>query len=154
MPMPYRMVVRSSGGPDVIERENFTPDPPAPGELLIAQEAIGLNFIDTYYRTGLYQAPLPLVLGSESAGTFLETGAAVEGFKPGDKVGGFNGAGAYATHRLLAADRTVKLPDAISFEDAAATMLKGFTASYLAEDMIALKPGQVALVHSAAGGVG
>ncbi len=148
------MVARVFGGPEVIERETFDPGSPAPGELLIAVEAVGLNFIDTYYRTGLYPAPLPLTLGSESAGTVVAVGAGVSGFAPGDRVGCVSAPGAYATHQRIPADRVVRLPDDVSAEAAAATMLKGFTACYLAEDTISLQPGDTALVHAAAGGVG
>lgn len=151
---PWRMVVRKFGGPEVIEREDFDPGKPGQGEVLVENEAIGLNFIDTYYRTGLYDAPFPIALGSESVGTIVELGAGVTEFAVGDRVGSVSAPGAYATHRILPAARIVRVPDGISAEDAAATMLKGFTACYLAEDTIALKAGQVALVHSAAGGVG
>ena len=150
----YRMIVRRIGGPEAIELEKFDPGLPGAGELLVKNEAIGLNFIDTYYRTGLYHAPLPIALGSESAGTVLAVGSDVTGFKPGDRVGSVSAPGAYATHRLIPAGRAVLVPDDISAEYAAATMLKGFTACYLAEDTVALSAGQTALVHSAAGGVG
>ena len=143
MTQPWRMVVRAFGGPEVIEREDFDPGQPRPGEVLVENEAIGLNFIDTYYRTGLYDAPFPIALGS-----------GVHGLAGGDRIGSVSAPGAYATHRILPADRVVPVPAGISAEDAAATMLKGFTACYLAEDTIALRAGQVALVHSAAGGVG
>jgi NADPH:quinone reductase len=151
---PWRMIARAFGGPDVIEREEFDPGLPGPGELLVRNEAIGLNFIDTYYRTGLYDAPLPITLGSESAGTVIAVGAETQGFAPGDRVGSVSAPGAYATHRLIPAARAVRLPDDVSSMDAAATMLKGFTACYLAEDTISLAAGHIALVHSAAGGVG
>lgn len=151
---PYRMIARAFGGPEVIEREEFNPGAPGPGELLIAVEAAGLNFIDTYFRTGLYPAPLPFRFGSESAGTVLAVGAGVAHFVPGDRVGCVSAPGAYASHQRLPADRAVRLPDDISAEVAAAVLLKGFTACYLAEDILALQPGQTALVHSAAGGVG
>lgn len=154
MSTAWRMVARAFGGPDVIEREDFDPGRPGEGELLVQNEAIGLNFIDTYYRTGLYDAPLPIALGSESAGVVVEVGPGVTGFAPGDRVGSVSAPGAYATHRIIPAARAVRIPEGVSNEDAAATMLKGFTACYLAEDTIALSPGQVALVHSAAGGVG
>lgn len=154
MNTPWRMVVRAFGGPEVIEREVFDPGQPGPGELLITNEAIGLNFIDTYYRSGLYNAPLPLALGSESAGMVTAVGQGVTGFAPGDRVGSVSAPGAYATHRIVPAARAVRIPEGVSTEDAAATMLKGFTACYLAEGTTALSPGQVALVHSAAGGVG
>jgi NADPH:quinone reductase len=152
--MAWRMIVRAFGGPEVIEREDFDPGQPGEGELLIANEAIGLNFIDTYYRTGLYDAPLPLALGSESAGIVVAVGRGVTDFAPGDRVGSVSAPGAYATHRIVPAARVVRIPDGVSSEQAAATMLKGFTACYLAEDTASLRPGQVALVHSAAGGAG
>ncbi len=150
----WRMVARRHGGPEVIEREAFDPGEPGAGELLVAQEAVGLNFIDTYYRTGLYPAPLPTPLGAEGAGRIVAVGADVRDFAPGDRVGCASGLGAYATHRIIAADRAIHIPDDVSSADAAAMMLKGMTACYLAEDLIALKAGQVALVHAAAGGVG
>lgn len=148
------MIIRRFGGPEVIEREDFDPGEPGAGELLVRNEAIGLNFIDTYYRTGLYDAPLPIALGSESAGVVVAVGPGVTDFSPGDRVGSVSAPGAYATHRIVPASRAVRIPDGVSSEDAAATMLKGFTACYLAEDTIALTKGQTALVHSAAGGVG
>ncbi len=154
MTRPWRMVARRHGGPEVIEREDFDPGLPGGGEVLIAQEAVGLNFIDTYFRTGLYPAPLPTPLGAEGAGRIAAVGPGVTGFAVGDRVGCASGLGAYATHRIVPADRLVRIPDAISMEDAAAMMLKGMTACYLAEDTIHLSPGQTALVHAAAGGVG
>ncbi|KKW94152.1 quinone oxidoreductase [Sphingobium sp. LB126] len=148
------MVARSHGGPGVITCENFDPGDPGEGEVLIEQHAVGLNFIDTYYRSGLYHAPLPILLGSEGAGHVVAVGPGVSRFAVGDKVGCVSGLGAYATHRIVPADKAVKIPDAVSLDDAAAIMLKGMTACYLAEDSIALQAGQVALVHAAAGGVG
>ncbi|WP_336961978.1 quinone oxidoreductase [Sphingobium aquiterrae] len=150
----WRLVVRTPGGPEAIVREGFALPAPGPGELLIAQDAVGLNFIDTYYRSGLYPAEPPFTLGSESAGHVIALGDGVTGFAVGDRVGCASGLGAYATHRIIAADRAVHIPDGISLEDAAAMMLKGMTACYLAEDTISLGRGQVALVHAAAGGVG
>lgn len=150
----WRMVARSHGGPEVITCENFDPGDPGEGEVLIEQHAVGLNFIDTYYRSGLYHAPLPILLGSEGAGHVIAVGPGVSRFAVGDKVGCVSGLGAYATHRIVPADKAVKIPDAVSLDDAAAIMLKGMTACYLAEDSIALQAGQVALVHAAAGGVG
>jgi NADPH2:quinone reductase len=150
----WRMVATAYGGPEVIARQDFDPGVPGDGEMLVAQEAIGLNFIDTYYRTGLYPAPLPVALGSEGAGTVVAVGDGVSGFAVGDRVGCASGLGAYASHRIIAADKAVRLPAAIPAEDAAAMMLKGMTACYLAEDTIDLTAGQVALVHAAAGGVG
>jgi NADPH2:quinone reductase len=148
------MVATRHGGPEVIAREDFDPGAPGEGEVLIAQDAIGLNFIDTYYRTGLYPAPLPTVLGSEGAGRIEAIGPGVSDFAVGDMVGCASGLGSYATHRIVPANRVVRIPDGVSTQDAAAMMLKGMTACYLAEDSVALQPGQVALVHAAAGGVG
>lgn len=150
----WRMVARGHGGPEVIYREDFDPGTPSEGEILIAHEAVGLNFIDTYYRTGLYPAPLPTPLGAEGAGRIVAVGSGVHGFSVGDRVGCATGLGAYATHRIVPADQTVSIPDGVSATDAAAMMLKGMTACYLAEDMTSLQPGQVVLVHAAAGGVG
>ena len=154
MAQAWRMVIRETGGPEVIEREDFHPAPPAEGEVLIAQDAIGLNFIDTYHRSGLYSTPLPLTLGVEGAGYVAAVGPGVEGLAVGDKVGAAGGFGAYATHRTVAADRVIKIPAEIGTDEAAAMMLKGMTACFLAEDTLPLQSGQVALVHAAAGGVG
>lgn len=148
------MIVPRHGGPEVMERETFEIPEPGPGEVVFETEAIGLNFIDTYFRTGLYKAPLPIALGSESAGTAIAVGPGVETLKAGDKVGSLSGSGAYASHRLCSAAQTVKLPGDIDTRTAAATMVKGFTACYLAEDIEPLEAGQWALVHSAAGGTG
>lgn len=150
----YRLVIHAPGGPEAIQRESCSFPDPGGGELLIATEAVGLNFIDVYYRTGLYAAELPITLGSESAGRIVAIGSDVDGFTVGDRVGCVQGDGAYASHRLINASQAVRLPDAISAEIAAAVMLKGFTASYLAEDIVPLEAGAFALVHSAAGGVG
>jgi NADPH2:quinone reductase len=150
----YRLIVRDAGGPDAIEIEQCSFDRPGAGELLIQTEAVGLNFIDVYYRTGLYPAAFPIPLGSETAGHVVAVGTGVDGYQVGDRIGCAQGDGAYATHRIVKAAQAVHLPDGISAETAAASMLKGFTACYLAEDIITLKAGDLALVHSAAGGVG
>jgi NADPH2:quinone reductase len=154
MVQAWRMVARSHGGPEVIAREDFDPGTPGEGEILIEQDAVGLNFIDTYYRSGLYPAPLPTPLGSEGAGRVAAVGPGVTAFALGDRVACASGLGAYTTHRMVEAERAVKIPDGLTTEDAAAMMLKGMTACYLAEDSLTLEPGQVALVHAAAGGVG
>ncbi|GGA04415.1 MULTISPECIES: quinone oxidoreductase family protein [Sphingobium] len=154
MTQAWRMVARTHGGPEVIAREEFDPGLPGEGELLIAQDAVGLNFIDTYFRSGLYPAPLPTPIGAEGAGHVAAVGPGVTGFAVGDKVGCAVGLGAYATHRMVRADQTVRIPDAVTTQDAAAMMLKGMTACYLAEDIVTLDAGQFALVHAAAGGVG
>jgi NADPH2:quinone reductase len=150
----WRMAVRELGGPEVIEREDFAWPEPGPGEVLFETEAVGLNMIDTYFRKGLYKAPLPIALGSESAGTVIAVGQDVNTVSVGDRVGAFTGAGGYATHRLCSSSQVVKLPADIDARTAAATLVKGFTACYLAEDIEPLEPGQWALVHSAAGGTG
>lgn len=150
----YRMIARRHGGPEVIEREDFTIPSPGPGELVIETEAIGLNFIDTYYRKGLYPDPLPISLGSESVGRIIAVGQGVSGFTVGERIGTTSAGGAYATHRLLKADKAMRIPEGIAPEIAAAVMLKGLTACYLAEDTFPAARGHVALVHSAAGGVG
>lgn len=150
----YRLVIHEHGGPEAIAVEDCTFTTPAPDELLIETEAVGLNFIDVYYRIGLYPAALPITLGSESAGRVIAVGDGVEGFAVGERVGCAQGDGAYASHRAVKAAQAVRLPAHISSEVAAASMLKGFTACYLAEDIVPLKHGDLALVHSAAGGVG
>lgn len=150
----YRMIVRAHGGPEVIEREAFEVPSPGPGEVLIETEAVGLNFIDTYYRKGLYPDALPIALGSESVGRILAVGEGVSGFAAGDRVGTTQNGGAYASHRPIPAGKAMRIPAGISPETAAAIMLKGLTACYLAGDTFAAGAGHIALVHSAAGGVG
>lgn len=142
------------GGPDVLELVEADVAAPGPGEILIRQTAIGLNFIDTYHRTGLYPVPLPSGLGLEAAGVVEAAGAGV-GLAPGSRVGYCWGPiGAYASHRVIAADRVVALPDAVSDETAAAGLLKGCTAEFLIERCARVERGQSALVQAAAGGVG
>ncbi|WP_232495159.1 quinone oxidoreductase family protein [Novosphingobium kaempferiae] len=150
----YRMIVRAHGGPEVIEREDFAVPSPGPGEVVIETEAVGLNFIDTYYRKGLYPDALPISLGSESVGRIVALGDGVTGLSVGDRVGTTQNGGAYATHRAIPAAKAIRIPEGIAPEIAAAVMLKGLTACYLAEDTFPAKAGDVALVHSAAGGVG
>ena len=151
----YRLLVRRFGGPEAIEREEIGSLEPAAGEATVRHEAVGLNFIDTYHRSGLYPVGLPSGLGSEAAGVVEAVGSGVEGFAPADRVGYFTGPpGAYATHRSVAADRLVKLPEGIGAETAAAAMLKGCTAEYLIERCARVRAGQTVLVHAAAGGVG
>ncbi len=154
MTQAYRMIVRQHGGPDVIEREDMDTPVLAHGQVLVATEAIGLNYIDTYFRTGLYPGDLPLTLGHEGAGRVAAVGPGVTAFSVGDRVASGTGKGSYTTHWVVSQDQLVALPDSIDSTDAAAMMLKGMTACYLAEDVLPLKAGQVALVHAAAGGVG
>lgn len=151
----WRMVVRRTGGPDVLERERFDPDGPDADEVLLEHRAVGLNFIDTYHRSGLYPVPLPLVPGSEAAGRVVSLGEKVTDFAVGDRVAYAGGPpGGYATHRVVAADRLIRLPDALCDQDAAAILLKGCTVEMLAERCAPVSTGDWALVHAAAGGVG
>jgi len=131
-----------------------TPEP-GPGEALIKQRAVGLNYIDVYFRTGLYKAPcMPLIIGQEGAGEVTAVGNGVTVVKAGDRVAYAGPIGAYATNRVIPADRLVKLPDAISFETGAAMMLQGMTAQYLVHRTYQVKAGDTIVVHAAAGGVG
>jgi NADPH:quinone reductase len=144
-----------TGGPEVLIAEPVELAAPGPGQARIRHEAVGLNFIDTYFRTGLYPVELPGGLGNEAAGIVEAVGSEVHDFRAGDRVGYFTGpVGAYATHRIVEVPRLVKLPDGISTEEAAAAMLKGCTAEYLIERCASVQPGQAVLVHAAAGGVG
>ena len=143
------------GGPEVLRVEDVDVPHPAAGEVIVRHEAVGVNFIDTYHRSGLYPAALPSGLGSEAAGVVEGVGEGVSEFGVGDRVGYFTGPlGAYATCRAIAADRLVRLPDNVSSEDSAAAMLKGCTAEYLVERCARVRAGQAVLVHAAAGGVG
>jgi NADPH2:quinone reductase len=152
---PYSFVLRKTGGPEVLEAEHIDVPRPGPGQVLVRHEAVGLNFIDTYHRSGLYKLPLPSGLGAEAAGVIEALGEGVDDFHEGQRVGYFTGPlGAYATHRAVDASRLVALPDAVSAEQAAASMLKGCTAEYLIERCARVQPGETVLVHAAAGGVG
>ena len=149
--------IHEHGGPEVLKFEDVDPGKPGRGEILIEHGAIGLNFIDVYYRTGLYPPPggsLPLTPGGEGAGKVLEVGQGVTGLKPGDRVAYAVGVGGYAEQRIVAADRVVKVPDGISDEQAAGMMLKGMTAEYLLRRTFKVKKGDTILFHAAAGGVG
>jgi NADPH2:quinone reductase len=152
---PYAFILRETGGPEVLEAEHIDVPSPGPGEVLVRNAAVGLNFIDTYHRSGLYKLPLPSGLGGEGAGVVESVGEGVTGLREGLRVGYFTGPlGSYATHRTIAADKLVKLPDSVSFEEAAAAMLKGCTAEYLIERCARVEAGQTVLVHAAAGGMG
>jgi NADPH2:quinone reductase len=147
--------IHTNGGPEVMKWEDVPTPEPGPGEALIHQHAVGLNYIDVYFRTGLYKAPsMPLIIGSEGAGTVTTVGPDVTLVKPGDRVAYAGPMGAYATDRVIPADRLVKLPDAISFETGAAMMLQGMTAQYLVRRTWPVKAGETIVVHAAAGGVG
>ena len=147
--------IHANGGPEVMKWEQVPTPQPGPNEALVRHEAVGLNYIDVYFRTGLYKAPLPATIGMEGAGVVLEVGEAVKGLKAGDRVAYAGGPiGAYATERVIPADRLVKLPDSIDFKTGAAMMLQGMTAQYLLRRTFPVQKGQTILVHAAAGGVG
>jgi len=148
--------VHEHGGPDVLVYEDVQVGQPGPGEALIRHTAIGLNYLDTYYRTGLYPAPngLPLIPGNEGAGVVEALGDGVSGVRVGDRVAYVGPLGAYAEQRLIPADRLVTIPDGVSDEQAAAMMLQGMTAEYLLRRTFAVKAGDTILCHAAAGGVG
>ena len=147
--------IHGYGGPDVLRWEDVPLPEPGPGEALIEQKAIGLNYIDVYFRTGLYKVSgFPAVIGQEGAGVVVATGQDVHSVAVGDRVAYAGPLGAYAGSRVIQADRLVRLPDAISFETAACIMLKGMTAQYLLHTTYKVRAGQTILVHAAAGGVG
>ncbi|WP_225421151.1 quinone oxidoreductase family protein [Sphingomonas parva] len=155
MSEPYAFCLRETGGPEILAAEHIDPPSPGPGQVLVRHEAIGLNYIDTYHRSGLYKVPLPSGLGNEAAGIVEAVGEGVTEFREGNRIGYFTGPlGAYSTHRVVDAARLVKLPEALTAEQAAATMLKGTTAEYLIERCARVSPGDNVLVHAAAGGVG
>lgn len=154
--MAKRIQFSRHGGPEVLEYVDVAPAEPGPHEVRIRNRAIGLNFIDTYYRSGLYKpAALPSGLGTEGAGEVEALGSAVTGLQVGDRVAYATGPlGAYSELHVLAAAQVVKLPDAIDFEQAAAVMLKGLTVQYLLRQTYEAREGETVLWHAAAGGVG
>jgi NADPH2:quinone reductase len=154
--MPGAVRVHRTGGPEVLSYEEVATPSPGPGEALLRQHASGVNYVDTYYRSGLYQPPggLPFIIGAEGAGEVVAVGADVSTVRPGDRVAYSGSIGSYAVERVYPAERLVKLPDAISFEQAAAMMLKGMTAQYLLRRTFRVEKGHTVLVHAAAGGVG
>lgn len=154
--MPRSIRIRRTGGPEVMLFEDVPQPNAGAGEVVIRQTAIGLNFLDTYFRSGLYPAPngLPLTPGGEGAGVVTEVGEGVTGLTVGDRICYSTPLGAYAEVRALPADRLLKIPDGISDQEAAAMMLKGMTASYLLHRTFAVTKGDTVLYHAAAGGVG
>lgn len=152
--MSKAIVVHQPGDPEVLAWEAVEVGDPGPGEVRIAQRAAGLNFIDVYHRTGAYPQPLPFIPGVEGAGTVDAIGEGVSGFVIGDRVAYAGPIGGYAEVRLIDADRLVRLPDEISFDQAAAMMLQGMTAHMLLRSVFSVQPGDTILVHAAAGGVG
>lgn len=152
--MPHAIRIHQTGGPQVLKWEDVEVGEPGLGQVRIRQEAAGLNFIDVYHRTGLYKQELPFTPGVEGAGVIEAVGPGVTDVKVGDRIAYAGPVGGYAEVRLIPADRLVKLPDAISFEQAAAMMLQGLTAEMLVRRVHAVKSGETILVHAAAGGVG
>jgi NADPH2:quinone reductase len=154
--MAHRISIHATGGPEVLRYEEYEVPAPGPGEALVRHEAIGLNFIDIYFRTGLYPAPsLPFTPGMEGAGVVEAVGEGVADLEPGQRVA-YAGMplGAYADRRVMPAEKLVPLPDAIAADTAAAMMLKGMTAQYLLRQTYQVQQGDHVLFHAAAGGVG
>jgi len=146
--------IRETGGPEVLGLVDLPIPVPGPGQVLIRVEATGVNFIEIYFRKGQYKATLPFVPGSEAAGTVEECGSGVSGFKPGDAVASAGVLGSYAEYALVPAAQLVKVADGVTPEQAAAAMLQGMTAHYLAHSTWPLKAGETCLIHAGAGGVG
>jgi len=157
--LPKAIRIYEQGGPEVLKWEDVELPPPGQGEVRLRHEAVGLNYIDTYHRGGVYKMPLPTGIGSEAAGVIEEVGGGVTDFKVGDRVAYAVGAplqpvGSYSEARNIPAARLVKIPDGIASETAAGMMLKGMTVSYLVKRTYKVKAGDTVLFHAAAGGVG
>jgi NADPH2:quinone reductase len=152
--MPFAIRIHETGGPGVLKWEEVEVGDPGPGQIRVRSTAIGLNFIDTYQRSGLYPMPLPLTCGSEGAGVVEAVGPKVKDIKVGDRVAYSGPLGAYAEVLLRPADRVVKIPAGVDDKAAAAMMLKGLTAQYLLRRTYRVKKGDTILMHAAAGGVG
>lgn len=153
--MPHLIRFERTGGPEVLQWVAVDVPPPAAGEVQVRHHAVGLNYIDTYHRSGLYPLPLPSGLGQEAAGVVEAVGEGVTELQPGDRVAYAGGPlGAYAECRNIAAQHLVKLPDSLSFEQGAAMMMQGLTAQYLLRRTYQVQPGDTILIHAAAGGVG
>ena len=152
--MPHVIRIHQNGGPEQMQWEEVTVGEPGPGEVRVRNTAVGLNFIDTYHRSGLYPMPLPMVLGSEGAGVVEAVGPKVKELKVGDRVAYAQPIGAYAEVLIRPVARLVKIPAGIKDETAAAMMLKGMTAWYLCRRTYRVKKGDTIVVHAAAGGVG
>jgi NADPH:quinone reductase len=144
----------STGGPEVLAVADLPIPEPGPGQILLRIEAVGVNFIEIYFRKGVYKSALPLIPGSEAAGTVEELGPGVTGFAAGDAVVSTSVIGSYAEYALVPAAQLVKIPQGVTMEQAAAAMLQGMTAHYLVYSTYPLKAGDTALVHAGAGGVG
>jgi NADPH2:quinone reductase len=146
--------IHETGGPEVLTLADLPIPQPGPGQVLIRVEAVGVNFIEVYFRNGVYKAALPLTLGSEAAGTVEELGPGVTGFAAGDAVASVAALGSYAEYALVPAAALVKVPEGLTMQQAAAALLQGMTAHYLSHSTFPLKAGDTALVHAGAGGVG
>jgi NADPH:quinone reductase len=146
--------IHSPGGPDVMKLEEVSTPKPGKGEALVRIEAIGVNFIDIYQRSGAYKLPLPFTCGQEGAGVVEEASAEVSDLKAGDRVAWAGPVGSYASHQVIPAAKLVPVPKGLDARSAAAAMLQGMTAHYLVTDVFALRPGHACLIHAAAGGVG
>ncbi|MGA2350655.1 MAG: quinone oxidoreductase [Terracidiphilus sp.] len=146
--------IHETGGPEVLQLVELPIPQPGPGQVLIRVEAVGINFIEVYFRKGVYKASLPLTPGSEAAGTVEELGPGVKGFAAGDAVASASVLGSYAEYALVPAAQLVKVPAKLTMEQAAAALLQGMTAHYLSHSTFPLKAGDTALVHAGAGGVG
>src|ERR1700675_3428947 len=155
MQMPKAIRMHEQGPPDVMKWEDVEIGPPGAGEIQVRHQAVGLNYIDTYHRSGLYKLPLPSGIGLEAAGVVEAVGPGVTDIAKGDRVAYCGGPpGAYAEVRVMPADKLVKLPDGVSDRSAATLMLKGLTVEYLFRQTFPLKGGETILFHAAAGGVG
>ena len=146
--------IHETGGPEVLSLADLPIPQPGPGQVLIRVEAVGVNFIEIYFRKGTYKAALPFTPGSEAAGTVEELGPAVTGFAAGDAVASVSVLGSYAEYALVPAAALVKVPEGLTMQQAAAALLQGMTAHYLSHSTFPLKAGDTALVHAGAGGVG
>jgi NADPH2:quinone reductase len=146
--------IQQTGGPEVLQEAELPIPEPGPGQVLIRVEATGVNFIEIYFRKGVYKTSLPFVPGSEASGTVEELGPGVNGFKAGDAVASVSVLGSYAEYALVPAVSLVKIPDGLTMEQAAAAMLQGMSAHYLSHSTYPLKAGDTALIHAGAGGVG
>jgi NADPH:quinone reductase len=152
--MPKAVLVRSTGGPEVLEYTDVEPGKAGAGELVVAVGAAGVNYIDTYHRSGLYPLDLPIRLGGEGCGTVTAVGDGVTGFAVGDRVAWHDGQGSYAEETVIKAANALHVPEGVDDETAAATLLQGLTAHYLAASTYPIHAGDTVLVHAAAGGVG
>jgi NADPH:quinone reductase len=152
--MVHAIRIHQNGGPEVMQWESVEVGDPGPGQVRLKQHAIGVNYIDTYQRSGLYKMPMPLIPGNEGAGEVVAVGPGVTEFKVGDRGAYASPVGSYAEERLMPADRLVKLPDSIDYKTAAAMMLQGMTVRYLLRQTYKVGKGTTMLLHAAAGGIG